>query len=212
MALPDHRLAHAMRFGRTNGIGLVDDLALMARAALVLFETTGDAAALADARAWVAAADRHHWDDQAGGYFHNQANAADVIVRLKPVFDSAVPAANGVMVQVLARLAQLTGDSAYAARAEATLAAFSALAGDAIAQLSALLAGYEQLAHPVEITLAGSDGLDALLAEIAEVSLPTLVLKRQGGAGAATAMICRDSTCTAATGDPTRLRELLIAR
>lgn len=209
MALPDHRLAHAMRFGRSSAVGLVDDLALMARAALVLFETTGDAAALADSRAWVAAADRHHWDDESGGYFHNQATATDLVARLKPVFDSAVPAANGVMVQVLARLGQLTGDSSYTARAEATLAAFSALAEDAIPQLSALLAGYEQLAAPVEITLTGSDGLESLLAEIAKVPLPTGVLKRQGGTGPATAMVCRDSTCSVPTADPSRLRDLL---
>ena len=209
MALPDHRLAHSMRQGRTNGIGLLDDLALMARAALALHQTTGKTAFLADARAWVAAADRHHWDEGQGGYFHNDSDDNDVITKLKPIFDSAVPSANGVMVQVLARLAQLTGETAYAARAEATLAAFSALADDAIPQLSALLAGYEQLTRPVEITLTGTDGLEALLAEIALVPLPTGVIKRQGGRGPATAMICRDATCTAPTSDPERLRDLL---
>jgi len=212
MALPDHRLAHAMRLGRTNGVGLLDDLVAMARAALVLAEATGESGYLDDARAWMGAADRHHWDTEASGYFQSPAEAADVIVRLKPVEDSAVPAANGTIVEVLARLAQHTGEAALTARAEATLAAFSAAAPRGVAQMAALLAGFEQLARPLEITLSGTDGADALLAAILHTPLPTRVLKRTGGAGPATATVCRDFTCLPPITDPDRLRQALEAR
>ena len=46
---PDGRVQHAWRLGRVTAAGLLDDQASMARAALALFEATGDAARLAQA-------------------------------------------------------------------------------------------------------------------------------------------------------------------
>ncbi|MEI9988175.1 MAG: hypothetical protein WDN69_36800 [Aliidongia sp.] len=48
-----------------------------------------------------------------------------LITRTKSAADSAVPAGNGVMVEVLARLYLLTGEESYRERAEALIAAFS---------------------------------------------------------------------------------------
>jgi uncharacterized protein YyaL (SSP411 family) len=230
MALPGDRVAHAMRFGRFRAIGLLDDLAHMARAALALYEATGDEALLHQAQVWVAAADRHHWDNRAGGYFQTADNADDVLVRLKPVHDNAVPAANGIMVQVLARLSQFLGDSHYARRAEAVLVAFAGELGNAFANMTSMLAGFEQLVAPVQVVVAGPTGRDdtlALVQAAAEASVPTRVLTRLNGGGVApshpahgkgmvggraAAYVCHGQTCSAPVNEPALLRQALLQR
>ena len=230
MALPGARLAHSMRFGRFRQIGLLDDLAHMARAALALHEVTGEPELVDHARAWVAAADRHHWDAGHGGYFQAADDADDVIVRIKPIHDSAVPAANGVMIQVLARLWQVTGETAYRDRAEATLAAFSGLVPEHFANLTSLLAGFEQVAEPVQVVVVGepeNDDTLALLRAVAESPLPTRILEQANGIvlpanhpahgkgivdGQATAYVCRGFTCSPPVTDPGLLRDRLHAR
>ncbi|MBC7952088.1 MAG: thioredoxin domain-containing protein [Rhodospirillaceae bacterium] len=230
MALPGARLAHSMRFGRFRPIGLVDDLAHMARAALALHEITGEPELVEHARAWVDAAERHHWDAGSGGYFQAADDADDIIVRVKPIHDSAVPSANGIMVQVLARLAQITGDNQYRSRADATLDAFSGLVPEHFANMTALLAGFEQLAEPVQVVVVGEpeqNDTQALLRAVAETSLPTRVLEQVDGIvlpaghpahgkgavdGQATAYVCRGFTCSPPVTDAAALRDQLHAR
>lgn len=230
MALPGNRLAHSMRFGRFRPIGLVDDLAHMARAALALHEVTGEAELVEHARAWVAAAERHHWDGANGGYFQAADDADDIIVRTKPIHDSAVPSANGIMAQVLARLFQITGDSTYRERAESVMAAFSGMVPGHFANLTSLLAGFEQLIEPIQVVVVGNPGQDdtqTLLRVVAETSLPTKILEQVDGIalpaghpahgkdmldGQATAYVCRGATCSAPVTDPEALRDQLHAR
>lgn len=231
MALPGGRLAHAMRLGRFRAVGLVDDLAHMARAALILHQASGDDALVRYARDWVAAADRHHWDGAHGGYFQAADDAADVIVRLKPVHDNAVPSANGIMAQVLARLAVLTGDQSYRQRAQAVLDAVGGELGDHFANMTALLAAYEMLAEPVQVVVAGPAGRDdteALLRAAVEAPVPGLVVLSSDGNGAlpashpaagkglvdgaAAAYVCRGFTCGAPVTDAGLLPQALARR
>ena len=78
MAAPDGRVQHAWRLGRVTAAGLLDDQAAMARAALALYEATGDArpagpgGPLADARP------TSHFADGAGSFFTTADDAADV--------------------------------------------------------------------------------------------------------------------------------------
>ena len=57
--------------------------------------------------------DRHFADPTAGGYFITADDAADLIVRSKHCHDNAVPAGNGTLVGVFARLWVLTGDARW---------------------------------------------------------------------------------------------------
>lgn len=230
MALPGGRLAHAMRFGKMKAIGLVDDLAHMARAALVLYEVTGDPAYLEKAQLWVQAADDYHWDKVEGGYFQPADDATDVVVRPKPIHDSAVPAANGIMAQVLARLWLLTGEPHYNARAAATIDAFSALIRDQFPNLTSLLGAFEQLANPLQVVIAGpraDDDTRALLRAVAETSAPTRVLQFADNAslpdhhpahgkhpveGQPAAYVCKGAVCSAPITDAGMLRDALLSR
>ena len=81
---------------------------------------------LAQARDWVAVLDRHYWDNDGGGYFFAADDTTDLIARAKTAADAAVPAGNGTMVGVLARLDLLTGDEPIAAAPRRSSAPFRA--------------------------------------------------------------------------------------
>src|SRR5437763_1960419 len=121
----DGRLRHSWREGRARHPASVDDYANLSRAALAVHEATSDPVYLDQAKAWVAVLDRHYWDNAGGGYFFAADDTTDLIARAKTASDAAVPAGNGTMAGVLARLALLTGDDAYRRRAAAILGAFS---------------------------------------------------------------------------------------
>lgn len=231
MTLPGGRLSHSMRHGRVQPQGMLEDYAQMARAALVLHEVTGDEAYVQQARAWVSTAETHHWDAKDGGWFQSADDAADVIVRAKPVFDAAVPAGNGTMAEVLTRLWLVTGETSYRDRAEATIAAFSALVADHFANMTSLLDAYEMLVRPVQVVVVGepeSDDTRALFRAIAGVSLPTRIMLplpdtsqlpkghpahgKVKQDGLSTAYVCKAATCSPPITDAGRLRDELVAR
>jgi uncharacterized protein YyaL (SSP411 family) len=91
---------------------------------LRLYEISGSASCLHDAISWSEQVENQFADKKQGGYFQSAANSNDLVVRGKPVTDGAVPSGNGIMVQNLARLYALTGDTRYQTRAETTLACF----------------------------------------------------------------------------------------
>jgi uncharacterized protein YyaL (SSP411 family) len=228
MTLPDGRLAHSMRLGRVAEIGLLDDLAMMALAALSLFETTGDATFLDHAIGWAEAAQTHHWDSEGGGFFQSAAGALHLVVRPKPVHDAAMPSANGIMAQVLARLWLLTGERRWRDRAEATIDAFSGLASEHYPNMTALLAAFDLLTDSVQVVIVDGDNAHGLERAVASVSLPNRVLLRCSGRdhlpthhpahgkhrveGQAAAYVCRGRTCSAPVTDPAALRLALLSR
>jgi uncharacterized protein YyaL (SSP411 family) len=228
MALPGDRLAHSLRLGRLSAVGLLDDLAAMGLAALALHQTTGEAPYLRQAMDWADAAQIHHWDRSGGGYFQTAEGADDLVVRPKPVHDSAVPSANGLMAQLLAKLWLLTGETRWHDRADATIAAFSGMPGNHHPNMTALLSAFDLLADPVQVVITDGDGAHALERAVASVSLPNRILLRAHGAevlpdhhpafgkhaidGRAAAYVCRGTTCTAPITDPAGLRVALTSR
>ena len=116
------RLHHSWCNGKRSAQGFADDYAQMARAALVLYETVGEKRYLDQAKAWVRTLNEHYWDAANGGYFFTADDADPLIVRARMVFDQPTPSANGTMLQVLARLAMITGDDEYAIAPIAMLA------------------------------------------------------------------------------------------
>jgi uncharacterized protein len=129
----ERRLAHSWRAGVLVKPGLALDYAAMIRAALALHETRNfadgqgaDCFYLADAIAWAQALEACHKDPQSGRLNMAASDAADVILRLSPTSDDAIPNAHPVYLSALIRLAGLTGDAAWLARADALFEAVSA--------------------------------------------------------------------------------------
>ena len=209
------RLFHASRGGKKRHAAVLDDYANMSRAALALYEATGDAQYLTRAEAWVAIADRHYWDAAGGGYFFTADDTEGLIARTKTAQDSPNPSGNGVMVGVLARLFYITGKAHYRERAERVVATF---AGDAERQVfgyAALINGNELLQRALQIVVRGRVGdedTDALLRAVSGLSLPNKVLTivapdaelpaghpavgKGPVAGRATAYVCEGPVCS----------------
>ncbi len=125
------RLAHSWRAGVLVKPALALDYASMMRAALALHEARnlpGPGAPrdyLGDAIRWAEALDAWHVDPRTGLLCMSARDAGDVILRLAPTADDAIPNAHPVYLSALARLAALTGEARWLARADAL---FSALA------------------------------------------------------------------------------------
>jgi len=149
------RLAHSFRDGRTLDLGFVEDYAAMADAALALYQHGGEQRYLDQALRWVDELEARYWDEANGGFFQTSVDTGDVLVRPKTASDGPAPSGNGQMVGVLARLADLTGESRYRERADALIRAF---AGDVLKGPlghTSLLSGLAMLEHPLQIVLAG---------------------------------------------------------
>jgi uncharacterized protein YyaL (SSP411 family) len=224
------RLLHSYRAAKAQHEGMLDDYANMARAALALHEATGAETYLTQAQAWARTLDAWFWDAETGGYFFTAQDAEALIVRSKHASDNAVPAGNGTMVEVLARLALLTGDTACRDRVEALVASFaSAVAGQAPSHAT-LLAGFDLLLNADQIIIIGDRNeadTQAMLRAVFDASLPNRVLqvvadtsalpaahpaqgKRRTG-GRATAYICHGQTCSLPIDDAATLRGLLLS-
>jgi uncharacterized protein YyaL (SSP411 family) len=219
----DGRLSHAWRQGRARHPATVDDFANLARAALALYEATGEADCLAAARGFVAVLDRHYRDAEGGGYFFAAADTEGLITRSKTAADAATPAGNGTLVAVLARLAILTGEEEYRARAEEILRTFSGEVGRNFFPLATLLNSGEVWAKPVQIVLIGDS--DALRRAVYQVSLPNRVVFAlpEGGAlpaghpaegkglvdGKPAAYVCDGPVCSLPLTDPDALVDSL---
>jgi uncharacterized protein len=127
------RLAHSYRAGILVKPGLALDHAAMIRAAAALHEVRHFAPMpsqtrdyLADATAWTESLEVYHKDPQTGLISMAAKDAGDVIVRLSPTADDAIPNAHPVYLSALLRLSGLTGDARWLARADELFGALNA--------------------------------------------------------------------------------------
>jgi len=216
MRSPDGRLQHAWRLGRVTAAGLLDDQAAMARAALALFEATGDPIRLDQALALVAAAETF-FADVDGSFFTTARDAVDVplgaAVRPRTVADNATPAANGLMAEVFARLFHLTGAPEWADRARRLISAFSGL-GDGLTMATTLLAAADLLEEGTLVVVAGDPALPATV-ELLQVALaapdPAICVLR-APPGKPAASVCRAGACEPPVSDPAELHARIRAR
>jgi len=217
------RLGHSWRADKLVLPGLASDHAAMSRAALALFEATGEADYLARAMAWHRTLDRHYYDAETGGYFLTAADAEGLIVRPHSTVDDAIPNHCGIIAQNLVRLAQLSGDPYWSTRRDALFAALLPraaenafghlsllnaldlhLAGAEIvvtgddANAQALLATARQLPHAITIVLHATDRNALPLDHPAHAMIDAT-------AGQAAAFLCRGQTCSRPVTDPAAL-------
>jgi len=112
------RLGHSWRRGKLLFPGLASDYAAMIRAALALFEATGEHSYLERALTWQRALDAHYADLDTDGYYLSADDTDDLLLRPHSTVDDATPNPNAVAAQNLVRLAVLAGDNAWRAKAD----------------------------------------------------------------------------------------------
>jgi len=229
MSAGDGRVQHAWRLGRVTAAGLLDDQAAMARAALALYEATGEPAHLVQAER-IAGAAEAHFSDGHGGFYTTADDAADVpLARPRTAADNATPAGVGVLGEVFARLFHLTGDAAWRTRTEALLRAFAD--PERIAGMPGLLAAADMLEEAAAVVIAGDPSdprARALAAAAMSAPDPAVVVLRAGDpnalpaahpafgkgpvAGSPAAYVCRRNVCGLPVTDAGALQALLAAR
>jgi hypothetical protein len=222
------RLFHSWRAGRRLPLAFLDDYAQMARAALALYQRTGEPGYLEHARAWVERCRVDFHDPETGGYFLAAATADGAVVRPKAAQDGPTPAANGTLAEVAATLWHLTGEDRYRAIADDILAAFARDAGDNPAGHATLLLATRLLADATQVVVVGdatTPGLPELWVA-ASAALPPdgILLPLSPGSdlpaahpaagkrlldGRAAAYVCRGAACEAPIVDAQALRERL---
>jgi uncharacterized protein YyaL (SSP411 family) len=215
----DGRIAHAYRNGKISAAGLLEDQAAMLRAALALYEATGDTARLHQGLRILAAIEQN-FADGAGAFFMAAQDATDVPgPRSRNVNDGPTPSGIGLMAENYARLHHLTGLAAYRDKADAVLAAYGA-EPRMLAASPVLLAAADFLANAACIVITGGS------AELAQAALSladpaVVVLQVADGAELApehpafgkhnatpAAFVCRGGTCALPVTTPDALRAI----
>jgi len=170
------RLYHSWRGGKRSKESFSDDYAHMINAALTLWESTNDKRYLQRAQAWTHTLNEHFWDMQNGGYFSTSDEADPLIIRPRPVFDNAMPCANGLMPGLLCKLYLATMDQQYRARSNAVIDAFSGEVNRAFISMPSYLNSLDTMVNSVQVVIVGpvtNAKTHELLSAVNGRSLPT---------------------------------------
>ncbi len=226
--LRDRRVLRAWKSGVANVPGFLEDHAALGLAAIALYELTFEPVWVERADLMGRAVVDRFWDDATGAFFDTASDAESLITRPRDATDNATPSGTSLAVDLLLRLADLTGDSARADRARHVLQTLAEPMARYPQAFGHLLGAADMAIHgAVEVALAGrpsSEGLEALRAAAAQVYVPSLVLAggdpasqptvallrdRAPRDGRATAYVCHQYVCDAPVIDPAELRSQL---
>jgi uncharacterized protein YyaL (SSP411 family) len=221
----DGRLLRSWREGRAGRAAFADDHALMAEAALTLYETTFELRWFEAARTLGDELVRLFQDRERGGFFQTGTDAERLVVRPKELADNAMPSGNSAAADVLQRLGFLTGEQEYATAAAGALRLVrDAMQGVPSGFGHALGALDLYLSTAKEVAIVGDPASAETRALVAEVTtnrfLPNHVLAvaapdddasqaavallrdRPQHNGAATAHVCENFVCSLPVTDP----------
>jgi uncharacterized protein YyaL (SSP411 family) len=125
----DGRLLRTWKNGEARLKGYLEDHAMVAAALLEVYEATFERRWLDAARALADDMLRLFWDEQLDGFYDTGHDHEKLIVRPRNLYDNAVPCGTSVAIETLLRLAVLTGEAAYEARALTALRPLADLLG-----------------------------------------------------------------------------------
>ncbi|MFO1247211.1 MAG: thioredoxin domain-containing protein [Alphaproteobacteria bacterium] len=217
------------RLSHTAGSpGIADDYADMARAALQLWEVTGDERFIDQAKAWTKVLDEHFWNSSINGYCFYADDVEQLFVRPRMLFDNPAPSVNGTMLIVLTRLALLTANTDYMGRASTLAVTFGNEANRMIQGSGGYFVGFEYLVNSLMIVVIGHKGnsrTQELIKAVWGKPMPNgMVIQIEPGdplpeqhpahgrgmeGGQPTAYICQAGTCSNGITDPAALSDAL---
>jgi uncharacterized protein YyaL (SSP411 family) len=151
------RLGHSWRDGKLLFPGLASDFTAMTRAALALYEATGERLFLEQALNWQSALDAHYTNLNTGGYYLSADDASDLLLRPHSTSDDATPNPNAVAAQNLVRLSVLTGEDRWRIKADQLIDNILAAAGPNLFGHVALLNALDLRLRAAEIVVIGRE-------------------------------------------------------
>jgi hypothetical protein len=186
------RLGHSWRDGKLLFPGLASDFAAMIRAALALYEATGEHLYLERALAWQGALDEYYADRDTGGYYLSADDASDLLLRPHSTQDDATPNPNAVAAQNLVRLAILAGNDAWRAKADRLIEGILSTAERNLFGHVSLLNALDSRLRAVEIVAAGPDAGRFAQAALKLPYLDRIVLRASSGADLPTSHLAQE--------------------
>lgn len=226
-----NHLHHVWAANTLAGEGYLDDYALTVQALLDLASADANPIWLAKAKSLNEVILQQYGDEKTGDFFYTATYQNQPICRTRNSSDSSTPSGTAIEVLNLLRLGQITGNSAYLARAEQVLKSYSAgVVKDPIAS-SSMLNALEYFLHsktsiitilpasgsvPADIsaTVFGtySPNTSMLLFRFSDLpKAPDSVLKgKKPIDGATTVYVCEDMVCDKPITDAATLKRRLM--
>ena len=151
------RLLRVQAAGRAHIDGFLEDYGALGNACLSLYEATLDARWLTEA-SWIADAAVAHFWSPAERVFHDApADGEALLVRPRDIMDNATPSGNSLAVELLVRLAALTGSAGHGEIADAVFERERGTMERYPSAVGRLLSAAVAHATPrLEVTLVGS--------------------------------------------------------
>jgi hypothetical protein len=207
--------------GRLNAY--LEDHAFLLEALLTLYEASFDPRWYESARELAETTIARFGDAERGGFFSTSDDHEGLIARRKGAMDHPIPSGNSSAALGLLRLAALSGERSYEARAMGVLRLFAEPAARRPEAFAHLLRALDFRLSPTrEVALVGRR-LDPLAAVVRAEPRPHLVLaggpegserpellaQRSEVDGRPAAYVCESFSCRAPVTDPAELAELL---
>jgi uncharacterized protein YyaL (SSP411 family) len=151
----------------------------MIKAALALYEATGERRYLDQALTWQLALDRHYANPDNNGYFLTADDAEGLVVRPAATSDDATPNPNAMAAGNLVRLAVLAGDDQWREKADRLFDGILSQAGENLIGHAALLNALDLRLRGAEIVVTGTGArADALLDAALKLQFPDRIVLR----------------------------------
>jgi uncharacterized protein len=222
----DGRLGHSWREERLLFPGLASDFAAMIRAALALYEATGERDYLDWAVASQGIFEQHYANSETGGYFLTADDAEGLVMRPAATIDDATPNPNALAAQNLLRLSVLTGDDAWRARADRLFDGLLPIAVQNLFGHVALLNALDLRLRAAEIVVTGADAAHFAAAALKIPFIDRIVLRapsaeslpaahpaqaKIAAAPEAAAFVCVGETCSLPVTQPEEIADMVSA-
>ena len=224
----DGRLFKRFRNGSASLNAHLDDYAFMVWGLLELYESTFDPRHLSSALELTTIMVEDFWNEEAGGFFLGSDNAEKLIVRSMTSYDGAIPSGNSVAVNVLNKLARISGNMHWADKAAKTLQTFERDLDRIPSSHAHMLSGYIFDQNAKEVVVVGTDNEETrlFLNTLRNEYEPNRIILYKNGNnlsqvapwtdtqeridGKPTAYVCKDFQCNLPTTDlDTALKQLL---
>jgi uncharacterized protein len=152
----DGRLYHRFREGERAVCAQAADYAFFIYGLLHLYRSTFDMTWAEKAAALQEIMLHELWDEAAGGFFLVGAQNRELPVRPKEIYDGAIPSANSVALMNLLWLSRLTGNTAWADKAQQLVRSFAGTIGRQPSAFTFFLCGLDFALRPgQDIVIAG---------------------------------------------------------
>jgi len=221
----DGRVLRSYKNGEARLAGYLEDHAALGLGALALYELTFDTVWLQRARAMSDAMVAWFRDETTGAFYDTAHDHETLVTRPRDVSDNAMPSGTSLAVDLMLRIAEVTGDAEMRRSAYVVLEILAAPMVRYGPAFGHALGAADMAVHgAVEVALVGTPGevgFEALARTVAAQYIPSLVMAggRPDGSeripllagrelrnGEATAYVCRQFTCDAPVTVPAELR------